>query len=71
MICGRWPLGLYRCGKVPASERGANSASPAKAIPATHCMAEREAGGFPYTCQMTWRQIWNGPSATAAIFRNS
>ena len=31
----------------------------------------RGIAGFPYTCQTSWPKIWNGLSATAAIFRNS
>ena len=26
-----------------------------------HCMVARGIAGFPYTCQTTWPEIWNGP----------
>jgi len=68
---GRWPLDLCPCGRVPASERAARIASPAEDTPVMHCMVARASAGFPYTCQTTWPEIWSGPSATAAIFRNS
>lgn len=36
-----------------------------------HCMVARGIAGFLYMCQTTWPKIWNEPSTTAAIFRNS